>query len=220
MQKVNLEWAAGESLIDESIFLPHVFPTLSLSTRCWQTDAELELNLQLVRANAAANGNVLAFYGSSDEPKVFTSASLHQINVSKLQRWASRIQQLESTVGGVIISSQGEVQKSALGAIIDQLVCSRASYLLLNIFSTFSQMVIAHIGVRHSEKIGFVRDLTLSQQGALGVHVDFWRRQNPFDETKLLGVSVVWDNIALRMNQAVGIVPETEASTSTAKSQL
>eukprot|EP00967_Tisochrysis_lutea_P146110 scaffold275301_cov28-Tisochrysis_lutea.AAC.2 len=143
MQKVNLEWAAGESLIDESIFLPHVFPTLSLSTRCWQTDAELELNLQLVRANAAANGNVLAFYGSSDEPKVFTSASLHQINVSKLQRWASRIQQLESTVGGVIISSQGEVQKSALGAIIDQLVCSRASYLLLNIFSTFSQMVSA-----------------------------------------------------------------------------
>ena len=85
---------------------------------------------------------------------------------------------------------------------------------------TNPSQVIAHIGVRHSEKIGFVRDLTLSQQGALGVHVDFWRRQNPFDETKLLGVSVVWDNIALRMNQAVGIVPETEASTSTAKSQL
>jgi len=52
----------------------------------------------------------------------------------------------------------------------------------------------------------------LPLQASLGVHIDFWRRQNPFDEDKLLGVAVTWDPAALRMVQATGVIPETEAA--------
>ena len=42
----------------------------------------------------------------------------------------------------------------------------------------------------------------------LGVHVDFWRRQNPFDPAKLLGVQVAWDAGRLMMVAAPGVVAD------------
>ena len=61
-------------------------------------------------------------------------------------------------------------------ALIDQLVCSRARYLLLNVFSTFSQLVMGFIGLRASHTVGWVRDLTDAQQRTLGVNVTFLRQ--------------------------------------------
>jgi hypothetical protein len=71
---------------------------------------------------------------------------------------------------------------------------------------------MGHIGVRRADRLGFVRSLTPTQQRAVGVRVDFWRRQNPFDEGKLLGIGVAWDAAQLQMVQTTGVVPETEAA--------
>ena len=69
---------------------------------------------------------------------------------------------------------------TALAAIlVDQLTCARASVLLLNAYSTFSQLVMGRIGLGHRETLGWVRDLTRQQQRALGVTVAFWRREDP-----------------------------------------
>ena len=59
--------------------------------------------------------------------------------------------------------------------ILDQQVCSHARHFVLNIFSTFSQLVMGLIGLRHP-RIGYVRDLTPQQQRAAGVNVTFWRQ--------------------------------------------
>ena len=105
-------------------------------------------------------------------------------------------------------ASPEPLHRSVLAPVVDQLVCARASALLLNVFSTFSQLLMAHIGMRRPERVGFVRDLSELVQRDLGVHVDFWRRQNPFDPAKLLGVQVAWDAGRLRMVAAPGVVAD------------
>ena len=56
---------------------------------------------------------------------------------------------------------------------------ARADQLLLNAFSTFSQLVMGRIGLSHPASLGWVRDLTKQQQEATGVRVAFWRRSDP-----------------------------------------
>jgi hypothetical protein len=49
-------------------------------------------------------------------------------------------------------------------------------------------------------------------QAALGVRVEYWRRLNPFDTDKLLGVAVEWDPTTLRMTQVAGVVAEQKGA--------
>ena len=58
--------------------------------------------------------------------------------------------------------------------------------LLLNAFSTFSQLVMGRIGLRHGQSLGWLRDLSKSQQQAHGVTVSFWRREDPTKVGKLV----------------------------------
>ena len=60
--------------------------------------------------------------------------------------------------------------------LLDQLVCARASHLVLNAFSTFSQLVMGRIGLEHAQTVGWARDLNEAQQRAVGVTVLFHRR--------------------------------------------
>ena len=60
--------------------------------------------------------------------------------------------------------------------MIDQLVCSHARYFVLNVFSTFSQAVVAHVGLAHGATVGWVRDLTPRQQRRIGIGVSYWRQ--------------------------------------------
>ena len=59
--------------------------------------------------------------------------------------------------------------------LLDQLVCARADFLVLNIFSTFSQMMQTRIGLDHPEAGGWTRDLSPRQQAAMHVDVQYWR---------------------------------------------
>ena len=93
-------------------------------------------------------------------------ASLRQFNVSSLDDFNEMLSSLPLP--------------TALSAIlVDQLACSRARVLLLNAFSTFSQLVMGRIGLSHPRSLGWVRDLSQQQQRQLGVTVSFWRREDP-----------------------------------------
>ena len=58
-----------------------------------------------------------------------------------------------------------------------------AKLLLLNAYSTFSQLVMGRIGmdsvtIKHKvARVGWTRDLTATAQKRLGVRVWFWRRE-------------------------------------------
>ena len=70
--------------------------------------------------------------------------------------------------------------------LLDQLTCARASVLLLNAYSTFSQIVMGRIGLARPKSLGWVRDLNRRQQQELGVQVRFWRREDPVRVGKLV----------------------------------
>jgi hypothetical protein len=242
----------------------------------------------MLAATAAADGRSLAFYGSSDEPSIFGTAAFRKYHIHQLPEWTGRIQLLAAGLRGAPSTNRNSsstikrdlrpasggrnaavaggayagVPEGILQPVLDQLVCSLASSLMLNVFSTFSQLVrpvlvppfsplasfpsplspivkgiprgkvyakaghpptapfplaprpqvMGHIGVRHADRLGFVRSLTPTHQRNLGINVDFWRRQNPFDPGKLLGIRVAWDPAHLQMVQTTGVVPETEAA--------
>lgn len=123
----------------------------------------------------------------------------------------------------LIATARASLSDPMLAVVLDQLVCAKATYLLLNVrptvrrdecacghgsvggfvacrcishlgvsvhhfqvFSTFSQMVLMRIGLSHSQHLGWVRDLSSSQQEKIGKRVDFFRRVDPFNEETLL----------------------------------
>lgn len=59
--------------------------------------------------------------------------------------------------------------------LIDQRVCASAPLLLLNAWSTFSQMVIGRVGLAN-RAIGWARDLNLAQQTRAGVKISFLKK--------------------------------------------
>ena len=61
--------------------------------------------------------------------------------------------------------------------LFDQLTCARAQSLLLNAFSTYSQLIMGRVGMQHAGAIGWTRDLTPQQQRRTGVSVEFWQTQ-------------------------------------------
>lgn len=165
---------------------------------CLQTESELALNLQAAQraqqassrgaaCDTAAGGSArahpakrcspprpLAFYASVEDASVLASmVSLRRFNLSSLQ-----------TFGGLLADAKLPLPPTLAAILVDQLTCARASTLLLNAFSTFSQLVMGRIGLRHPlgherYELGWVRDLTRRQQARLGVSVTFWRREDP-----------------------------------------
>jgi len=78
---------------------------------------------------------------------------------------------------GMINSSGLLVSRQLLAPLLDQLVCSQAKWLILNVFSTFSQLAMGFIGLKSGHQIGWVRDLKMEEQAVAGVNISFWQRQ-------------------------------------------
>ena len=135
---------------------------------CLQTESELALNMRAAaNAQRAAGGRPLAFYAAIEEPAALARMpSLRLFNVSTLATFEAEVARAALPL------------PPALAAILlDQLTCARAERLLLNAFSTFSQLVMGRIGLWHAESLGWVRDLNRRQQRQLGVNVAFWKRE-------------------------------------------
>lgn len=124
---------------------------------CYQTNDDLRLNLQKLDGQRT--------YASVENHTVLTSSVLTPFALTSLSDYAPLVQ-----------NAQLRIPTPLASALIDQLVCSRASTLLLNGFSTFSQLVMGHIGLRHPELIGWTRDLSDAQQRQLKIRVLFWSR--------------------------------------------
>lgn len=76
----------------------------------------------------------------------------------------------------LIKASALPVPRKLLEPLLDQLVCSKASWLVLNVFSTFSQLTMGFIGLRLGPEVGWTRDLTEEEQRLAKVNVTFWQR--------------------------------------------
>ena len=142
---------------------------------CWQSESELQLNLrdaqkQLLQRQREQRlpRKPLAYYVAiEDSAALKEMPTLTPFNLTALDAFAH------------LLSSARLKLAPALAAILaDQLACSQASILLLNAFSTFSQLVLGRLGLQHRESLGWVRDLSSRQQRALGVTVAFWRRED------------------------------------------
>ena len=102
---------------------------------------------QALSDDARRRGVHLAVYGATDDAAVFGAAELRQFNISTLASFAPL---LEAEAGAIdaaaaALPGRGERRVEALRILVDQLVCARAGTLLLNVFSTFSQVRLAWI---------------------------------------------------------------------------
>mmetsp|Transcript_23601 Transcript_23601/g.76284 ORF Transcript_23601/g.76284 Transcript_23601/m.76284 type:complete len:548 (+) Transcript_23601:80-1723(+) len=134
---------------------------------CIQEPIDLELNLRaLARRHAAVGGppGRLAIFASVEDPAWISDPQLGHWNMSHLGQHAAHAG-----------AAQLQLPWELAAPLLDQLVCSRARYFVLNIFSTFSQAVMAHLGLANGASVGWVRHLTEQQQRQLGVEVAFWR---------------------------------------------
>ena len=84
------------------------------------------------------------------------------------------------------LHSEAKLPREVGRELVDQLVCARASTLLLNAYSDFSQLVLARIGMHHAPRIGWVHELSFEQQKAAGVRLAYLRRIDRFDPSRLL----------------------------------
>ena len=134
---------------------------------CLQSEAELELNLRAAQEALAASGRPpLAVYASvEDAAALGRMPSLRRYNVSSL-----------ATFEPLVHAAELPLPPSLAAILLDQLTCAHAQVFILNAFSTFSQMVVGRVGLRHPRTLGWLRDLTRRQETSLGIHVSYWRR--------------------------------------------
>ena len=139
---------------------------------CLQSEAELAHNLHHLAstppppdtaATRRDTGAPLAFYAAVEDPAHVALPALRPFGLAPLAAFSTTVRAHALPMPDAIAAT-----------ILDQQVCSHARHFVLNIFSTFSQLVMGLIGLRHS-RIGYVRDLTPKQQRTLGVNVTFWR---------------------------------------------
>ena len=142
---------------------------------CWQTESELSLNLRDgVTPRARRWGETprpVAVYASIEDAKALAEMpSLRPFNITSL-----------ATFQHVLSEASLPLPPALAAILVDQLTCAHASRLLLNVYSTFSQLVMGRLGLRRrgvrGAALGWVRDLTKKQAAALGVTVAFWRRE-------------------------------------------
>eukprot|EP00966_Prymnesium_polylepis_P134905 3117849-Prymnesium_polylepis.1 len=128
----------------------------------------------------------LAVYAATDSAALLQSPSLRPLNLTALDASLRSATAAEPTTSDAVAALRARLPPELLAVLLDQLVCAKARVLLLNVFSTFSQMVLSRVGLLHPHELGWVRDVTRTQQRQLGIEVRFLRRINPFDESTLL----------------------------------
>ena len=161
---------------------------------CFQPMTEIAANLQMLIGRAGArrdgaswgdaqvrrayfdaamrNGSrqaPVAIYAAIEDASYLRQPLLAPFNVSTLTtlRW-----QLHFAMAGV---PEPALPAALRDTLLDQMICARSDLLVLNIFSTFSQMMLTRIGLDHPERVGWARDFPISAQRALGIEVDYWR---------------------------------------------
>ena len=183
---------------------PWVISHYQTGYSCFQPLPQLVANLKALQQRAAVasersaqnatshppkrNGNgkrrkepPLSIYAAIEEPSYLRQPLLQPFNISCLTDWQWHIE------FGVAkrFPLPPNLPQGLHDVLLDQMVCSRADHIMLNIFSTFSQMMLTRIGLDHPNLVGWTRELGTYQQELTGVTVDFWktlRIQSPHEE--------------------------------------
>ena len=64
-------------------------------------------------------------------------------------------------------------------AVLSLVLLEQAPHMLLNAYSTFSQLIMGRIGLRRPAQLGWTRKLSPKQQAEVGVSVSFMMRKPP-----------------------------------------
>ena len=156
---------------------------------CYASDGDLRANIgALLRrlappnatsASASAAATTAAATAARPPPVLFVSvedaavlrtAGLDRFNLSTL---SSR--EIDGAVRGARAAHGLQLPDGIADVLLDQLTCARAQSLLLNAWSTFSQLVMGRVGMQHPDLVGWTRDLAPADQRRVGVAVAFWR---------------------------------------------
>ena len=129
---------------------------------CLQTEEELKLNVQSLHSS-------LPLFIASEVASIAQQPPFLDLNASSLSKFNG------------LIGKSLPFPPALIGAVLDQLVCSHAQYLLVNGWSTFSQLVMGHIGLRYPRRIGWAQDLTPRDQNLVGVVVRRLLRSDCFE---------------------------------------
>jgi hypothetical protein len=142
---------------------PWVVSHVGRGWSCLQTEEELALNLEGIDSS-------IPLYVATEEPGVVAYPPFAARNASWLGDFAALIDERLALPPGLS------------GPLLDQMLCSRAQRLLLNAWSTFSQITMGHIGLRNAMQVGWTTDLSLRDQEAVGAEVHYWLRKECFDK--------------------------------------
>ena len=150
---------------------------------CHQTPEALEANLNALLArvhqvkDGATRPRPLVIYAAIEDATALDHPRLRPFNVSSLASLKA-----SGAFDAPMRESLKALPSGLLDVLLDQLVCARAEHLVLNIFSTFSQMMQTRIGLDHADVVGgWTRDLSTRQQAALHLDVRYWRAVNQLD---------------------------------------
>ena len=120
-------------------------------------------------ASSSAAAPPAAIYVSIEDPSYARHELLAPFNLTVLA-------DLEPQLRRAVQAAEPALPRGLRDTLLDQLVCARSSHLVLNVFSTFSQMMLTRIGLDHPDEAGgWTRSLDAEQQRALGIDVDYWR---------------------------------------------
>ena len=153
---------------------------------CYASDDDLRANIEaLLRrltppnatsaaapavSHASAGQPPPALFVSVEDAAVLRTAGLDRFNLSSLSS-----SPIDSAARGARAAHGLELPDGIANVLIDQLTCARAQSLLLNAWSTFSQLVMGRVGMQHPDLVGWTRDLAPADQRRVGVGVAFWR---------------------------------------------
>ena len=145
---------------------------------CFQTEKELALNLQVLRSGRISDSvyRPPAVYVAVENATLLRQPLLREFNLSSL-----------GTFSDLVAAARLPLHPNVRDVLLDQLVCAHARLLLLNAYSTFSQLVQGRIGMRFASRVGWTRELAAATQAQLGVQVRYWRRSDPSASSLLDG---------------------------------
>ena len=164
---------------------------------CYQTPKDLAANLNALITRGASNavdGSHLPIFAAVEDRSVLDHRELDPFNIStlgelldtslgysarkqltKIPDGLARVRAPLASYMSILILNMYLLQPPHQ-VLLDQLVCAKASHLVLNKFSTFSQMMQGRIGLDHPSSVGWTRELTTAQLSKLKVDVQYWTR--------------------------------------------
>jgi hypothetical protein len=131
---------------------------------CYQPRDQLVANLRALQERGRkAGSSTLGIYAAVEDPAALAMPALAPFHMTS-----------QADFRQVVTRAATRLPPGLASVLLDQFVCARSQHLLLNVFSTFSQMMVTRIGLDHAN-IGWIRSLDANASAALGgIDINYW----------------------------------------------